>query len=251
MFRRLKIKSVHIQAEMDHSVHAAVETEWLQSIADNPKSNGFPNAIVAYADLSDDGVESVLVEHCKNSNMRGIRQILNYSEENPNLKMVDRGDLMPNNKWRDGLSLFEKYNLSFDLQIWPWQLTESHDVVSNFPNILFIMNHTGMPLVDNNKHLKTWREGMKALSSFDNVVVKLSGLSMSSDDLDGIIKDVILETINTFGIDRCMFASNFPVDKKGIQFKDLWDFFDKTTSHFSKDERNKLFVTNSENYYRI
>ena len=113
------------------------------------------------------------------------------------------------------------------------------------------MNHTGMPLVDNNKHLKTWREGMKALSSFDNVVVKLSGLSMSSDDLDGIIKDVILETINTFGIDRCMFASNFPVDKKGIQFKDLWDFFDKTTSHFSKDERNKLFVTNSENYYRI
>ena len=165
--------------------------------------------------------------------------------------MVDRGDLMPNNKWRDGLSLFEKYNLSFDLQIWPWQLTESHDVVSNFPNILFIMNHTGMPLVDDMKHIKTWSEGMKKLASFDNVVVKLSGFSMSSDDLDGIIKEAILETIDTFGVDRSMFASNFPVDKKGIEFTKLWNFFDRITSHFSESERNKLFVENSEKYYRI
>ena len=245
------IKSVHVQAEMDHSVHPSVETNWLQGIADHPDSKGFPNAIIAYADLSDDDVESVLVEHCKSPNMRGVRQILNYSNENPNFNMVDRGDLMPNNKWRDGLSLFEKYNLSFDLQIWPWQLTESHDVVSNFPNILFIINHTGMPLVDDMKHIKTWSEGMKKLASFDNVVVKLSGLNMSSDDLDGIIKEAILETIDTFGVDRSMFASNFPVDKKGIEFTKLWNFFDRITSHFSEGERNKLFVENSEKYYRI
>ena len=70
-----------------------------------------------------------------------------------------------------------------------------------------------MPLVDDMKHIKTWSEGMKKLASFDNVVVKLSGLNMSSDDLDGIIKEAILETIDTFGVDRSMFASNFPVDK--------------------------------------
>lgn len=245
------LKSVHIQAEMDHSVHPSVETIWLQKVADNPKSKGFPNAIVAYADLSEDDVESVLIEHCKNPNMRGVRQLLNFSEDNPDLNLVDRGDLMPNNRWRDGLSLLEKYNLIFDLSVWPWQLKESHDVISNFPNILFIMNHTGMPLADDSKHLKTWSEGMRTLAGFDNVVIKLSGLSMFSDDLDGIIKDVILETINTFGVNRCMFASNFPVDKKGIKFKDLWDFFDRITSNFSDNERNKLFITNSEKYYRI
>ena len=85
---------------------------------------------------------------------------------------------------------------------------------------------------------------MKKLASFDNVVVKLSGFSMSSDDLDGIIKEAILETIDTFGVDRSMFASNFPVDKKGIEFTKLWNFFDRITSHFSESERNKLFVEN-------
>ncbi|MCI0775980.1 MAG: hypothetical protein J4N97_09665, partial [Chloroflexi bacterium] len=72
-------KSVHVQAEWDHDADPVGETAWLQGVADDPASNGMPNAIIAYANLSDPDVEGVLERHAEHANWRGIRHMLNWS----------------------------------------------------------------------------------------------------------------------------------------------------------------------------
>ena len=76
------VKSVHLQAEVDHADPVA-ETAWLQSVADDPASRGLPNGIVAYADLAAPDADDVLARHCAHANMRGIRHMLNYDAHEP------------------------------------------------------------------------------------------------------------------------------------------------------------------------
>ena len=245
-------KSIHIQAEIDHSANPVIETKWLKKIADHPESKGFPQAIVAYADLTDCNIDSILEKHFESSNLRGIRQILNFSFDNPKYNMAERGDFMLDKDWRKGLSKLEAYNLSFDLQICPWQMNEACNMISAFPNLLFILNLTGCPFIqEGRKYLKQWEKGMNLLSEHENIVVKISGLFKPGDYSDELIREIVLKTIDIFNIDRCMFGSNFPLDSVRKNYKETWEFFNQITLDFSENERKKMFVANAEKYYRI
>ena len=92
---------------------------------------------------------------------------------------------------------------------------------------------------------------MKILSKSENVAVKISGLFMRGDPGDNYLDEIIKETINLFGINRCFFASNFPVDSLKITYKDLWDYFLKVSENYTIAEKEKLFNINAESYYRI
>ena len=92
---------------------------------------------------------------------------------------------------------------------------------------------------------------MKKLSESENVVVKISGLFMRGNPGDKYLEYVIGETISLFGIERCFFASNFPVDSIKISYKDLWDYFFKVSKNYTNSEKNKLFYKNAQSYYRI
>ena len=127
-------KCVHIQAEFDHDQDPVIETAWLQSVADNPASRGMPQGIVAFADLAAPDVEDTLARHVEHANMRGIRQMLNY-EEDPALRFTDHDHLMNDSDWQRGFRLLGKYNLSFDLQIWPWQLEEAAQLAKKIPDV--------------------------------------------------------------------------------------------------------------------
>ena len=99
---------------------------------------------------------------------------------------------------------------------------------------------------------RSWRRGMEAMAACPNAAVKIGGLSMvvhrwTPEDL----RPWIEATIDAFGTDRCMFASNFPVDWIYSEFATLLDAFTEITSGCSKDERQALFVTNAERWYRI
>ena len=96
---------------------------------------GKPNAIVAYEDLTSDKLNENLENQKKYKNLRGIRQILNYSETDPELNVYDGVDrnFLTDGKWRNGFSLLSKYNLSFDLQVWPSQLLKSYELSKDFP----------------------------------------------------------------------------------------------------------------------
>ena len=245
------VKSVHLQAEVDRRDTVA-ETAWLQAIADAPESRGFPHGIVAFADLADPGVEATLERHCQYANLRGIRHILNYEAGEPLYCATDRGDWLRDPQWRAGYALLGRYGLSFDLQIFWQQMADALDVARTYPDTQIILNHTGMPRKRDPAYLEAWRNGMRTLAAAPNVAAKISGLVMFHHDwTPEVIRPFVLDTIDIFGTDRCMFASNFPVDKLHADYGATWAAFDQITAPFSPDERRALFYDNAERFYRL
>jgi len=247
------IKSVHVQGEMSHK-DSLKETIWLQKISETEESAGKPNGIVAYEDLNSSELSKNLEKQKTYPNVRGIRQILNYSDTDPELNVYEgvSKNFLNDIKWKNGFSLLKNFDLSFDLQVWPSQLLNSDELAKDFPDTLIILNHTGCPLLNGKKSDEDeWHEGMKKLSQNENVVVKISGLFMRGNPGDKYLDELINETINLFGTERCFFASNFPVDSVKISYKELWDYFSDVSEKYTESEKEKLFYLNAQNYYRI
>lgn len=239
-------KVVHVEAGA-HSGDSLEETRWLQSVADQ---RGFPHALVAHAELNDPSVETLLAEHAGHHNARGIRQILNWHAD-PKKTYTPR-NLLEDGQWARGFALLRKYNLSFDLQIYPSQMPAAAHLAGRHPDTLMILNHTGMPADRDTAGIQAWRAGMQALAQQPNVMVKISGLAMldwqwSTDSL----RPFVLQTLDIFGVDRCMFASNFPVDRLFGSFARQYGAYQSLTASLSAAERAKLFATNAERIYRI
>lgn len=245
------VKSVHVQAEWDHESDPVGETAWLQSVADSEESRGMPNAIIGYADLSNKDAPDIIARHAEHPNWRGIRHMLNWSED-PKWQFTDRNDLMTDSQWRRGYRALADHDGSFDLQVWPWQLAMAGQLAKEIPEVPIVLDHTGMPRDWDEDGIRVWREGMKALSEADNVSVKISALGMFAPKFTAdAIRQFVLDTIDIFGVERCMFASNYPVDMLFSSYADIWSAYDSITSDFSDAERDALFRLNAERYYRI
>ena len=243
------VKSVHVQAEFDPA-NSVAESAWLQKIADAPGSGGFPHGIVAYADLSAPTVERVLAGHSEHANVRGIRHSLNW-HENEALRMAEH-DFLAMDAWQGNFALLRKYDFSFDMQLLYGQMEAGADLARRHPDVQVILDHTGMPIERHDDAIRGWRAGMKTLAECDNISVKISGLGMSAQGFDvEKIRPFVMETLELFGIERCMFASNFPVDKMMVDYDTLWNTFKTFTEGFSASERVALFHDNAERVYRI
>jgi len=242
------VKSVHVQAECSN---AKGETEWLQSIAD---AKGFPHGIVAYANFADDDVDQLLEFHSKFKNVRGIRKLLNWDDEKASLRVPEK-DYLKDPKWRKGFALLAKYNMSYDLQIWYTQMDDAFELAKEYPNIQIILNHTGLPMgfLDPSENaIQGWQNGMKKLAQCPNVVVKISGLCMTYHDVNlKNFKPLIDFTISCFGVERCMFASNFPVDRLNTTYDNLFVVFKECVKDLPADHQKKLFHDNAIKYYRL
>jgi predicted TIM-barrel fold metal-dependent hydrolase len=240
------VKAVHVQAEHDPS-DPVRETRWLQQVADDPRSQGFPQAIVAYADLGASNAEEVLAGHCAFANMRGIRQSLIQHKVDPNAKDPRESPL-----WLANFRLMRKYDLSFDIQLFHPDMAFGADLIARQPDVQFILTHTGLPMKTDPEYLQAWRTGMKLLAQQPNLAVKISGFGFIDRSwTTESIRPLVLETIDIFGSGRCMFASNFPVDGMSRDYKAFWRAFDEITRGFSEDERTKMFRANAERVYRI
>jgi len=239
-------KIVHVDAGADPSL-AVAETRWLQALAD---AKGRPDAIVAYAPLNDPDVETVLEAHAVHANLRGIRQILNWHPD-PNLTYT-RADLLHDPAFEAGYALLSKYGLRFDCQIYPGQAPAAAALAGRHPDTRLILNHAGMPVDAAPEGLAQWRTGLKALAEHPHVAVKISGLAIVRHDWTlERLRPLVLETIDIFGVDRCMFASDFPTDKLFGGFSDFLGAYDQITADFSPDERRRLFAGNAERIYGV
>jgi predicted TIM-barrel fold metal-dependent hydrolase len=242
-------KSVHIQAEYD-ARNPVEETAWLQSVADDPHSGGLPNGIVGYCDLSGARVEEDLEKHCQFPNFRGIRQILNRHADDM-LNFAER-DFISDDQWRRGFALLKKYELSFDLQIYPHQALDAALLADQNPSTQIILNHAGMPHDRTADGLNSWRYSISELSKRENVFCKISGLGMTDHHWTAdSIRMIVLSCIEAFGVHRSMFASNFPVDKLFSTYDRVWSGFLDVISDFSENEKSKLLALNAERIYRI
>ena len=228
-------KAVHVQAAIG-SADPVKETEWLQEAADR---TGFPHAIVAYADLRDPDVERTLERHCESANMRGIRDF-------------SHGDFLTSADFRRGHALLEKYGLVSSIAA-EWQDMEKlRDLASAFPNIPIVMDHAGLPMERSPEYFENWREGMRTAAEAENVICKVSGLGMGDNDWTvESIRPYVLHCIETFGVERSLFATNWPVDSLWSGYDEIVNAYDEITRGFSDNERAALFSRNAERLYRI
>jgi predicted TIM-barrel fold metal-dependent hydrolase len=226
------------------------ETRWLQHVADN-EGHGLPNAIVAGADLSADNAQEVLEGHAAFANTRGIRQILNV-HQNPLYDYVGR-HYMREPTWRKNFALLKTYSMSFDLQLYPSQMREAAELAQEHADTQFVVNHAGM-FVDRSsvEGFRAWREGLRALAACPNVAVKISGLAMFDHQWSvESFRPYVLETIDAFGCERAMFASNFPVDRLFATYEGLWNAYASIVEDLRDTEKEALFKSNAERIYRI
>ena len=191
---------------------------------------GFPSVAIAQAWLHRDDCAAVLESHARHAFVRGVRH-------KPQAGMMDDG------KWRAGYARLAPLGLHFELQA-PWpRLNEAARLAADFPDTLIVLNHAGLPADD---VLGAWRGVMAHLAKRSNVAVKISGLGRVTRK-----REVVLQTIEAFGVKRAMFASNYPVDGLCASFDEIFSGFEQYTRGFTAGERAALFHDNAVSYYRM
>jgi L-fuconolactonase len=152
----------------------------------------------------------------------------------------------------DVLRALRDRNLVFELMTHPDQLRTAAAELSGFEDLAVVVEHTGWPRTDSDEERALWREGMDALAGLANVVCKLSGLVMPLGSMRvEVLRPWLEYAIEAFGADRCMFASNFPVDSMAGSFDDLYSTFDAVTSGLDDAAREALFAGTAERVYRL
>lgn len=241
------VKTVHVEAECSRDQQVE-ETRWLTAVS---AQYGMPNAIVAHAWFHQGDTEESLARQREFPLVRGIRS-KPVTSAGPGRSVAGAPGSMQDPKWRAGLRLLRKFGFSWDLRVPTWHLEEAAEVARANPELAIALNHTGFPWDRSAAGLEMWRRGMRALAAPANVHCKLSCLCLPAGGWN--FEDnrrIVLEAIDIFGIERCMFASNFPVDGLRVAFGRMFTDFKRMTSGFSAAERRRLFHDNAAAFYRL
>lgn len=224
------------------------ETAWVQSVANR---RGFPHAITAYVDLESPHLTEVLDRHMTFPNLRGVRQQLHW-HENPLYRFAAVPDLMDRSSWRRGLAELASRKLIFELQVFPQQLARATKLVRDFPDLQFVLLHAGMIEDRSPEGWTLWKSRMRELTAYTNVAVKLSGLGtfVRRCSLE-LWEPVIRQTVDLFGPSRCMFGSNFPIEKLWTDYATLVATVKASISAYSVQEQRSILHDTAARIYRI
>jgi predicted TIM-barrel fold metal-dependent hydrolase len=240
-------KSVYVQTNWAKS-GAVDEVEWVQGVAGQ---HGWPHAIVGYADLLDDNVSDTLKLQSAYPLMRGVRMQLHW-HQNEMYRFAAAPDLINDSRFRKNIRLLTNYGWSFDLQVFTSQMADAARLAADNPDITFVLQHAGMLEDLSAAGRAAWREGMKRLADQANVVSKLSGLGtfIHRNDL-AHVKDVVLQTDEIFGADRCLFGSNFPIEKLWTSYADLVTAHRAAISMLPLEDQQAILAGTAKRVYRI
>ena len=241
------VGTVFVETEWDHTDPKG-EVAWVEKLA---AAEGLPSVMVAQAWLDRADAEDVLASHGRSPIVRGIRHKPKAAQK-PDLVVKGAPGSMGDPAWRRGYAMLAPNGLSFDLQTPWWHLAEARQLADDFPDTLIILNHTGLPADRSPEGLDGWRAAMRLLAGAPNVAVKISGIGQAGKPWSvEANRAIVLDTIDIFGPDRCMFASNFPVDSLVGSFATIFGGFDQITAGISAAERDAMFRGNAMRIYRI
>ena len=257
------------------------ETEYVNGIAAKSASGGFGEmracaGIVSFADLRlGSAVDEVLEAHiaAAPARFRGIRHASAFDaspEVYPTHTNPPEG-LLGHKDFREGFKRLSKYNLSFDAWLYHRQIPELTALARTNPDTVIIFDHFGGPIGigryegKRSEIFAQWKKDVAELASCPNVVAKLGGINMevngygwhkrdlppTSDELVAATRDWYLHSIDIFGPKRCMFESNFPVDKLSCSYGIVWNAYKKIASGFTAEEKKDLFHDTAARVYRI
>jgi len=269
------------RADGPESLRPVGETEFVHAIAEAAADDSAVGVrvaagIVGFADLTlGDDVAAVLEAHIAASpkRFRGIRHATGYddSDDVRNSHSKPSKHLLADERFRVGFARLAPLGMSFESWLYHRQIPELTGLAHAFPETTIILNHFGGPLGigpyagRRTEILEQWRRDITELAACQNVVAKLGGLFMpingfgfhewdrppSSGELTEAGQPYHMHTIEQFGVDRCMFESNFPVDRASTSYNVLWNTFKRLATDFSAAEKAALFHDTAARVYRL
>ena len=241
------VRSVYVQTNWPEA-GALDEVAWVQSVANQ---HHFPHGIVGYANLADPQVERLLDAQMAHPGFRGVRQQLHW-HANPLYRFAPLPDSFLDPQWQRGLAQVQERGLIFELQVFPDQMGDAVKLVRQFTTQTFVLLHAGMLVDFSPATLSAWRTGLKALADCPNVCTKLSALSTFARhcDLD-IWQPTVAETLSLFGAERCMFGSNFPVEKLWTSYAHLVDVMDQCLRDYPESTQKSVWHDTATRVYRL
>ena len=224
------------------------EVEWVQATAD---AHRYPQGIIGFADLASPGLAATLDAQSACRNFRGIRQQLHW-HENPAYRFAARPDSMNDPAWRRGLAMLGERGLLFELQVFASQMADAARLARDFPRIRFVLLHAGMLEDTSPSGWAFWRAGMERLAAQPNVMVKLSGLGTFSHQCAvALWQPIVRATIELFGVERCIFGSNFPIESLWTTYERIIAVMRACVAHRGAAEQRAIFYDNAKRVYRL
>lgn len=268
-------------AEGPDALKPVGETEFVQGIAAMSASGVYGKTrvcagIVGFADLLlGANVREVLDAHIAASpnRFRGIRHAVSW-HESPDIRNAHSKPsqgLLLNKQFREGFAQLAPLGLSFDAWLFHTQIDELTDLARAFPDTTIVFDHFGGPLGigpyagNADEVFDVWKKSVNELARCPNVVAKLGGINMTlngfawnkrekpptSQQLAAATQRYYLHAIERFGPTRCMFESNFPMDKLSCSYAVLWNSFKRIAGSFSAAEKAALFHDTAARVYRL
>ena len=271
------------RAEGPDELRPLGETEFVNGIAAMSASGAYgptrvAAGIVGLVDLTLGArAEEVLAKHmaAAGSRFKGIRHAAAWEDKTPEIHNSHTNPpphlYRDHTKFREGFAALGRLGLSFDAWLYHPQISDLTHLARAFPQQPIVLNHLGGPLglgwyADKRQEiLAAWRSDIQALAGCDNVMLKLGGLGMringfrfhhrqvppSSQDLADAWRPYVETGIEAFGPARCMFESNFPVDKISGSYAIYWNAFKRLAAGASAEEKAALFRDTAKRFYRL
>jgi predicted TIM-barrel fold metal-dependent hydrolase len=243
------VASVHIEAAWDRADDPLAEIEWLETL---DKSSGVAARYIGFADLTAPDAAAALTRLSEVRRCVGVRQMLSWHPTEPAKCFAPRRGIADEPEFRRGVALLADHGQLLELMLYPYQAEEVVRLAYDFPDQTFIINHCGSPIDRDREGMARWRAGLRALGSAPNVRIKISALTAyDPSPTPESLREVALHCIESFGVDRSMFGSDFPVGRLWTSFDAIFDGFKAIVRDFSTAEHSALFHDNAQRVYRM
>lgn len=206
-------------------------------------NNSFIKGVVGWINLRDNKLSEKLDYYSQNPIFKGVRHIVQSEKDN----------FFSNQRFRDGIAQLSKFNLTYDILIYPRHLLSTIEMVKKLPNNIFILDHIGKPKISGEIDIK-WKENIMELSKSENVYCKISGLVTECEQYkwkNVEFKPYLDHILNCFGTKRVMFGSDWPVCLVAADYNHVISIVKKYFKNFSKNELNQFFGLNCIKAYNI
>lgn len=241
------VKAVYVQANWAPD-RAEAEARWIEDLG---RETGWPHASVAFADLTVPDARPALDRLARNPRLRGIRQQFHW-HENPLYRFAARRDLCEDANVQRNCARLADYGLAFDLQVFAGQMEGAARLAAAAPRTTFVLQHAGMLEDLSPAGRAAWGAGMDSLAACPNVVAKLSGFGTFVHRVDGdLIAWLWRETIARFGASRCLWGSNYPIEKIWTSYAALLQAHCAAAQSFSPAEQADIFHHTACRVYRL